>query len=351
MTKFSKKPPETAVSRSPEAFWSNFLFLPIDQIGTGWSSLRDCGSRVHNTALRDLPIRVVLHDGRYEVIDGFKRLERWKQAGAATVPVLVEECTDSLSPKQLLLKSNSPQRTISPLDEARVVNSLIKDDGLTVHAVANLLGRRREWVVRRRSLTRLSVNAQLLLGNGRISLMVAQLLISLKPEDQDSILTAIDKHSLKMRESQLLIQTWRVASDSEKQSLLADPFLQRESEPAPSQSTRLKALEVKLSALRQALDEFSSMVIPGDLVEAEQRRLNAICASIQIQITQMAQSYKTKELVEPEAAAVQTMPADILHEIEDEEFYGSMPDPLVMPDITGVFQCHLPSSFYMECAS
>lgn len=45
------------------------------------------------------------------------------------------------------------------------------------------------------------------------------------------------------------------------------------------------------------------MIIPADLVDAEQRRLQTICVSIQNQITQMAQSFKSES-----SDAVQAQP-------------------------------------------
>lgn len=293
MRKDDKKPPQSSILKASEGIWSNFLFLSIDEIRTSWSALRAGKPRVKVSDLGDMPIRVVVVDGRYEVIDGFKRLERWKQAGVKKVPALVESCGAGLA-KHLVLEANSPKRTICALDEARVINSLIVDDELTVNAVAKLLGRRKEWVVGRRSLLRLSALAQKLLETGRINLMVARLLTSLPIEDQDSVLAAIEKHGLKMRESQLLIQTWRSASAEEKPGLLADPFFKRDQPDSPSHSARLKALEVKLSAIRNALDEFSCLTIPADLAQAEQRRLQAICASIQNQITLLAKSFTTE---------------------------------------------------------
>ncbi len=294
MKKNCKETPHGTLSHASEGFWSNLLFLPIHEIGTSWCNLRCSVSRVKASELRDMPIRVVLKNGRYEVIDGFKRLERWKHAGIGRVPVLVECCTDGLSPKRFLLEANSPKRTICAVDEAMVIESMINDDGLTIRCIANILGRRKEWVIGRRSLLRLSSVARKLLASGRINLMVARLLAAISHKDQDAILATVEKHALKMREIQLLIQTWRAASDEEKPGLLADPLFKKEQQDSPSHSARLKALEAKLSAIRNALNEFQSLVIPQDLAEAEQRRLEAICSSIQNQINQMSSSIKSE---------------------------------------------------------
>jgi ParB/RepB/Spo0J family partition protein len=350
MKQSSKNSHPNRVLIASEGFWSNFLYLPVDVIDTTWSSLRSGSSRAKVSDLRDMPIRVVQQDGRYEVIDGFKRLSRWKQAGIKEVPVLVEQCNDGLSPKRLLLESNSPKRTLGALDEARVVNSLIEDDGLTVRTVANLLGRRKEWIVGRRALLRLSSQAQEALSSGRIRLMVARLLTSVSAEEQDAILAAIEKHGLKMREIQLLIQTWRAASDEERPGLLADPFFKRDQQGSPSHSARLKALEAKLSTIRNALDEFSNMIIPADLADVEQRRLQAICVSIQQQIIQMAQGFTTASLDAVPASPETCMPTnfqlladdDDLENFNDESEFFSGPLPAL--------QCHLPSSSGLRCS-
>jgi hypothetical protein len=218
---------------------------------------------------------------------------------------------------------------------------------MTVRTVANLLGKRKEWVVGRRSLLRLSSRAQKLLESGRINLTVSRLLTALPADDQDSVLAAIEKHGLKMRESQLLIQTWRAASEEEKPGLLADPVFKREQLDSPSHSARLKALEAKLSAIRNALDEFSSLVIPADLADVEQRRLQAICASIQNQITQMSQSFTTTSSnVAPSSSA--TIPAVLPRPVASDELENFIDECDYSRDLAVAFQCHSESSAHME---
>ena len=350
MKQSSKNPPPNPVFTASEGFWSNFLYLPIDVIDTTWSSLRSGSTRVKASDLRDMPIRVVLQDGRYEVIDGFKRLSRWKQAGIKQVPALVEQCNNDLSPKRLLLESNSPKRTLGALDEARVVNSLIEDDGLTVRTVANLLGRRKNWIIGRRALLRLSLHAQKSLSGGRINLMVARLLAAISVEEQDALLAAIEKHGLRMRESQLLIQTWRTASDEERPGLLADPFFKRDQQGFPSHSARLKALEAKLSAIRNALDEFSNMIIPADLADVEQRRLQAICASIKSQITQMAQGFKAECTDATPASSEIHAPTDFQLLSDNDELESFTEDSEFFPGLLPALQCHLPSLDGLRCS-
>jgi ParB-like chromosome segregation protein Spo0J len=78
-----------------------------------------------------LPLRVAaVEDGTYEVLDGFTRLARWTRDGHPHVPVVVEDAPGVVR-KTRLLEANAPRRTLSPMDEARVVRSLAEDDRFT----------------------------------------------------------------------------------------------------------------------------------------------------------------------------------------------------------------------------
>jgi len=230
---------------------------------------------------------------------------------------------------------------------------MIKDDGLTVRCVANILGRRKEWVIGRRSLLRLSPVARQLLASGRINLMVARLLTAISHKDQDAILAAVEKHALKMREIQLLIQTWRAASDEEKPGLLADPLFKKEQQDSPNHSARLKALEAKLSAIRNALDEFQDLIIPQDLAQAEQRRLQALCSSIQNQINQMADGFKVEVSDAVPVSSDKQLPEDIQPlinntlEVPENDCSDESALSVRFPPVSF---CHLPSSGGLGCA-
>lgn len=144
--------------------------LPVDRIRTSYRHLRPGALIEAQLELADLPLRVVpTDDGHYEILDGFKRFRSWSEAGYRSVPVVIEPPLESLDRKRLMLLANTPARSITPLDEARIVESLIKEDGLTHLTVSHLLGRKRRWVTQRFQMaTRLSNCAQEALGHGRI---------------------------------------------------------------------------------------------------------------------------------------------------------------------------------------
>jgi ParB-like chromosome segregation protein Spo0J len=149
------------------------LDVPIDRLATTLAPLR--GPRTDLASpLAPLPLRVAPTDaGTYEVLDGFKRLAHWTRAGHRQVPVVVEDATGIVA-KARLLEANAPRRTLSPMDEARVVRSLADDDHLTPTQIAKLLGRGRGWVDRRLTLgRRLAPDVEAHVDAGRLSATTA----------------------------------------------------------------------------------------------------------------------------------------------------------------------------------
>src|SRR3990172_2546196 len=175
--------------------------LPVHQLRTTLRPLRArSGSRPSRVEpLVDLPLRVVPRkDGHFEVIDGFKRLDRAKARGLTEVPVVIERAASAPEQKVAVLLANAPPRTLTPMDEARVVSSLRNDDGLSLSAIAGLCGRKRYWVEGRLRLgEKLSPTLQGLVDHGRVRTTLAHALCALKPEDQDSLAETVERHGLK----------------------------------------------------------------------------------------------------------------------------------------------------------
>ena len=82
---------------------------------------------MRTTSMAERPLRVAeVTTGRYEVLDGHKRLSGWKAQGHTHVPVVVEPVASVVDHKRSLLAANAPPRTLTALDEARVVASLVE---------------------------------------------------------------------------------------------------------------------------------------------------------------------------------------------------------------------------------
>jgi ParB-like chromosome segregation protein Spo0J len=219
-------------------------------------------------------------DGSFEVVNGFKRLARWQEAGHALAPVVIESPRTLPETKLLLLRLNTPARTATPMDEARVIRSLVEDDGLSLAAVAQLLNKRKPWVARRLALAlRLSPAVQNKIEQRTIGPALGYAFCALSGAGQEAVLRSVERHSLREREALALISAWRVASsDRERAALLADPIpaVRPQAQSSSPLSALATNLHERLETMRQALSDLSSFQIPEQgLSDAERRRLEA----------------------------------------------------------------------------
>jgi hypothetical protein len=254
-------------------------YLPIDKIRTSFAYLRPGRIGSQKDHLSDLPIRVVVVDdgSHFEVIDGFKRLAEWRANGFTQIPVVFEQPCIPLLQKRLMMQANSPSRTVSPLDEGRVVESLIHDDKLTAKAVGHLLGRKPGWVSVRLALaTKLSPRAAEKLACRDLGPTLAHFLTALSHDDQDAVLATISCHGLNTRESTMLIQAFRIADAVDRRALLKDPLATVRPEPSPIVSSQVAQLEQLLDGVSKALNELRELRVPPHLSAAERRRIEAI---------------------------------------------------------------------------
>lgn len=270
-------------------------YLPSDKLRTSLAHLRPGRPTCRADHLGDLPIRVVVVDdgSHFEVIDGFKRLERWRADGFIQIPVVFEQPGPLAIQKRRLLEANSPSRTVTPLDEGRVVESLIHDDKLTSRAAGHLLGRKPGWVSRRLALaTKLSPHAQSKLACRDMGPTLAHFLTTLSHADQDAVLTSISHHGLTVRESTMLIQAFRIADAPDRRTLLKDPLATVRPPPSPIASSGLSELEQQLDGISKALTELRELRVPSDFSSAERRRIDALYKRVCREVIEAARQFE-----------------------------------------------------------
>jgi ParB-like chromosome segregation protein Spo0J len=172
------------------------------------------------------PVVVCLHDGRAEVVDGFKRLAaarlllpRWATLGVRVLAV------DERGAKAAIYALNPVSRSTHELEEAWIVHALVREDGLSQVEAAALLGRHKSWVCRRLALLeRLAPQAQEDLRLGLLSVSVARQVVRLPAGNQAEVLQVTRDDGLNAAEVRGVVDLLLASASREQEEyVLAKP--------------------------------------------------------------------------------------------------------------------------------
>jgi ParB/RepB/Spo0J family partition protein len=223
--------------------------LPIAELGEHYRRYRLVDPGAEEAMARSLhqfgqlaPVTACWREGRAELLDGFKRRTAAAQVSWRTLSVRVLD-VDERSAKAAIFGLNSVGRHPNELEEAWIVQALVREDGLSQVEAAALLGRHKSWVCRRLALLeRLGEPVQADLRLGLVSPGLARQLTRLPTGNQATVLTAARRESLTMVEVQGLIDLLGGASPEQEAFLLQDPraaLLQAKGVTAPVRDPRL----------------------------------------------------------------------------------------------------------------
>lgn len=170
------------------------------------------------------PVVACQREDRLELLDGFKRQSAAAQVpGLATLSVRVVE-VDETAAKAAILGLNRGQRGVRELEEAWIVQALVRDDGLTQVEAGNLLGQHKSWVCRRLALLeKLSVAVKEDLRLGLLGPALARQLTRLPAGNQEAVLALTRRQALSAQEVSGLIDLLQGASDEQAAFVLAKP--------------------------------------------------------------------------------------------------------------------------------
>src|SRR5712691_864077 len=85
--------------------------------------------------------------GRFEVVDGFKRVRIARALGWATLLARIDDV--SAVDAKLRLHEINDRRGLTELEEAWLVRSLYRDDGRSQPEIARRMSKHKSWVCRR----------------------------------------------------------------------------------------------------------------------------------------------------------------------------------------------------------
>ena len=142
--------------------------------------------------------------GRFEIVAGERRWRAAQQAGLREIPALVKNVPDQ-SALAVALIENIQREDLNPLEEARGLQRLIDEFGLTHDAAAKAVGRSRSAVSNLLRLNALAPPVQEYLLGGGLEMGHARALLALPVTQQSSAAARVVNGGLSVRETERLV--------------------------------------------------------------------------------------------------------------------------------------------------
>lgn len=170
------------------------------------------------------PVVACRRGPQLELLDGFKRQAAARQvAGLSSLSVRVLD-VDERTAKAAILGLNRGQRATRELEEAWIVQALVRDDGLTQVEAAHLLGQHKSWVCRRLALLeKLSDDVKEDLRLGLLGPALARQLVRLPAGNQQAVLALTRREALTAQEVSGVIELLQGASPEQAAYVLERP--------------------------------------------------------------------------------------------------------------------------------
>ena len=135
----------------------------------------------------------------YEVIAGERRLRASKMAKLITIPCLIDQKQDQDALISALIE-NLQREDLNPVEEARGLDRLKREFGLTQDEVATSTGKARSTIANSLRLLSLPTKVLDMLSAGQIEKGHAKLLASLDPDEAEAAAANIVKNKLSVKD-------------------------------------------------------------------------------------------------------------------------------------------------------
>ena len=138
------------------------------------------------------PIIVRKVGDKYEIIAGERRYRASQLAGQKTIPALVRYMDDKEAAKVALLE-NLQRSNLTPIEEAKTYQTILKIDNITQEELANNLGKSQSAIANKLRLLTLNEDVQTALLNSQISERHARSLLGLDKKNARRITSSNNK--------------------------------------------------------------------------------------------------------------------------------------------------------------
>ena len=181
-----------AVSLPPAELTGRPLEIPLEliernpfQTRTGFDpdKLTELAQSIAATGVVQPIIVRPLPGGRYQLINGERRLLASKQAEKATIPAIVRQVSDELA-MEMTIVENLQRADLNPMEQARAYQRLSNDFKMTQEQMALRTGKERASVANFLRLLRLPSSIQQKVESGELSFGHARTLLGLQTPEQ-----------------------------------------------------------------------------------------------------------------------------------------------------------------------
>jgi len=182
------------------------------------------------------PITVrALHEGRFQLISGERRLQAGKKAGLKTIPAYIRTADDRQMLEMALIE-NIQRENLNAIEIALSYQRLISECDLKQEQLGERVGKNRSTITNYLRLLRLPPDIQVALRDGKLSMGHARALISMENADRQlHLFKQVIDNELSVRRVEELV---RIGNKNN------GPIKQKESLVNPE----IKAVQMKLSS-------------------------------------------------------------------------------------------------------
>ena len=160
-------------------------------------------------------------DKKYEIVAGERRWRAAKLANLSEVPILIKDIPDE-SALAMALIENIQREDLNAIEEAKGIQRLIDEFGMTHESASQILGKSRTTVTNLLRLLNLSEHVQKALLEGKIEMGHARAMLSLAASEQVMVCQKVISNNLSVRDVEALIGQRSPAKRKIKKQKTAD---------------------------------------------------------------------------------------------------------------------------------
>ncbi len=169
------------------------------------ASLQELASSIQSQGLIQPILVRNVGAARYEIIAGERRWRAAQLAGLTEIPVVIRDVPDQAALAMALIE-NIQREDLNPLEEAKGVQRLIDEFGLTHQQAAEAIGRSRSATTNLLRMLNLTRQVQDFVFSAKLDMGHARALLSLDGATQVRLAEQIVEKGLSVRETEALVQ-------------------------------------------------------------------------------------------------------------------------------------------------